>query len=247
MRNFILAIALFFLCCQGFSQANKPDSSAWGLHFGYDFTRQLGSNINISKIDKSGWEFGGGIGFDFQNNNYSEEFTIDLVDTNSMPLIGISKSEGTSKRLNTSFSIFALKHFPIMSNIDVYLGVIPNIGFTPSFTNTYLSEQVAANYLSRNTLVKKLPFIFQFGANVSLGIRYFFAKRCCFGASMGIGYRASIQNGFAEYEKIIVNSGINNTQSSNSSTITKLNYKSVSNGLYTTNVNLSCSYYLAKK
>ncbi len=241
---FVLATVLLFNNTL-FAQYNKPDSTAWGVHFGYSFNGY--SNLNLTRVTKSGWEFGGGLGLSSSTHKSTTSYTNMVADTGANLISSINTLEDKSNSSNLFFSPIIMKHFPIKSNVDVYASFALPIGILFPYINSYSSTNQANNYLYKITNTTYYPLGYSVGANVALGCRYFFYKNISLGANMGLGYVQQQRKGTTKNTIIVLNEGVANPMNTvNSETIVKKEYNIVQTNLNTFNLTLNMSYYFGK-
>lgn len=233
------------------AQDNKPEPNSFGMQYGVNFNGTVGQAVQFSGWIKHGIEIRGSLAFSYTNNQsstvYNGNYTINTPDGRQLPAVETSTSSSASLTVTPTISV--VKHFPLKSNLDFFVGGAASFGFnTPTAWSKNSTTEVADSFYSCNSNGSKAPVALNWGLSLVGGANYFFYKNLAIGADFGLGFSAANGNGTTESQQTEVNSGVNNNNTANYSKnfTTKL-----SNNRYTAsltgNAGLHLTYYLKLK
>lgn len=193
------------------AQTNKFTEGNFGLRYGISFNGSLAQTVAFSGIINQHIEIGAGISVLYSTTKSSTGY-IETAYGKTGPFAANYTNISTSSNVNTSVIPYVVYHFPIKSNVDLYLGGDLNIG-TGSFslgTSTH-STVDGDNYHQESKTTTKYPPGFQVGGAAVVGCQYFFYKKMAVGfeANLGAAYVGRI--GKTKYTSEITNTGTNNT------------------------------------
>ena len=213
MKKSIVVIAfasLFFFTSQA-QDYNKPEANSFGLQYGVTFSNAVGQAILFTGWLKNGIEVRVGLPFNVSGtNSTSDKSTPGYINTN------VNKS-GTFSFTPT---ISVVKHFPIKSKLDFFIGGSANVGFSLPTMDQYSSYTTSyTDYYSFQSTATKNPISLSFGAGVVGGANFFFYKNLALGADVSIGFLASTPTGKRTITQTTVESGSANPNQENSVTV----------------------------
>ena len=200
-----------------FAQTNKPSEGDLGIRYGVAFNGTFAQTLALSGILPNHWELGAGISVSYTNtqsqsilpyNAYSNGTYIPTTQTNTT----------TSRSVNVAFIPYAVYHFPVKSNLDVYAGINMNVGtgaitLQRNTTNSYSGT----GYYSQQISGYKYPVGYQVGGGLTIGCQYFFYKNLALGVEATLDGAYTAQKGNYNIIQQEVNSGINNVNTTNTS------------------------------
>lgn len=144
---------LFFTA---YSQTNKPEANSFGLQYGVNFNGTIGQAVQLSGWLKNGIEVRGSMGFSYNSTsseNISASNFIQVYKNSTyfyIPTVQTSASSSASVTVTPAISV--VKHFPVKSNLDFFIGGSANIGFTaPTAWTTSTSTTTADSFYSYNS------------------------------------------------------------------------------------------------
>jgi hypothetical protein len=253
MKKLFLSLALIPISYfTSFSQDNnKPEANSFGLQYGVNFNGTIGQAVQLSGWLKNGIEVRGSMAFSYTNTQtssvYNGSYTIFTPDGRNIP--AIQSTASSSAALTVTPTISVVKHFPLKSNLDFFIGASANCGFTtPTAWTKNSNTETADSFYSFTSTNTKAPLSINWGMSVVGGANYFFYKNLAIGADFGVGFSATNGNGNSQEQQVAVNSGQNNTNTAN---YTKTFNNQVSNTRYvaslTGNAGLHLTYYLKVK
>jgi hypothetical protein len=248
-KSIILLILTMNLFLSSHAQDNKPEANSFGLQYGVNFNGTVGQAVQFSGWLKNGLEIRGSLTFAYintQSTTLNSGYAINVPGSNEQ-LPAIETTSSSSASLTVTPTISVVKHFPIKSNLDFFVGGSANAGFTTSTAWTKYANTETADSFYNSTSTKN-PLTINWGLSLVGGANYFFYKNLAIGADFGVGFSASNGNGTANEQEVEVNSGAYNTNTEN------YNYNSnnkVTNKRYsatlTGNAGLHLTYYLKVK
>ncbi|HLP52076.1 MAG TPA: hypothetical protein VK154_14405 [Chitinophagales bacterium] len=206
MKNKIALLFLLLLSATTFSQANKPAVGDWGIRYGVFFNGGFGQQLTFTRMLKKNLEVGLGVTATFQMN---KQTTNNLVTVDALNGVLPAERELTtvSNSLNIALNPFLLYHFPIKSNLDLYMGGGVNVGVNSSLRNSSVTRIHATDYeMKEEEAINNSPTIYG-GASAIIGCQYFFYKNLAIGAQAGFGFSAGGSTGKAGSKTITTNSG----------------------------------------
>lgn len=206
----IIFFSLLSLPFLSYAQDNKPEANSFGLEYGVIFSSTVGQSILFTGWLKNDIEVRGGLPFSFSGTNSTQD--------NSTP--GYTNTT-TNKSGTFTFtpSVSVVKHFPVKSKLDFFLGGSANIGFSTPTSETYSSYLTSyTNYYSFSSTETKNPITLTFGAALVGGANFFFYKNLALGADVSIGLSANTPIGKRTTTQTTIESGSANTSQENSVT-----------------------------
>ena len=230
------------------AQDNKPEPNSFGMQYGVNFNGTIGQAVQFSGWIKKGIEIKGSIALSFLNNQSTTE-TGNYVYANSngnRQIPALISNHNSSGSLTMTPTISVVKHFPIKSNLDFFVGGAASYGFTMPTANTISTNTTTADsFYSYRSTSSKSPLILTWGLSMVGGANFFFYKNLAIGADFGLGFSASNSNGIYQEQDIQINNGQNNSS--------KLNYNAsfsnkISSNRYAVsfagNAGLHLTYYI---
>jgi hypothetical protein len=252
MKKSILSLVLFStLFFTSHAQDNKPEANSFGLQYGVNFNGTVGQAVQLSGWLKNGLEIRGSMTFSYTNSQSSSisnyNYTVYTPDGRNIPAIETSASSSASITMTPTISI--VKHFPLKSNLDFFIGGSANCGFTtPTAWTKSSTTETADSFYSYSSTNSKSPLTINWGLSLIGGANYFFYKNLAIGADFGVGFSASNGNGTIQEQQVAVNTGQNNNSTSN---YNKTSTNQISNTRYAAslagNAGLHLTYYLKVK
>jgi preprotein translocase subunit SecF len=207
ISSFAFLAILFFT---SYSQNNKPDANSFGLQYGVVFSSAVCQAISFTGWLKNGIEVRGGLPFSVSVTNSTQD--------NSYP--GYT-STSVNKYGTFSFTpaLSVVKHFPLKSKLDFFIGGSANVGFSLPTRDQYSSNTNSyTNYYSFQSTDTKNPITLSFGAGVVGGANFFFYKNLALGADVSIGFSANTPIGKRTLTQTDIESGSANSNPGNNVT-----------------------------
>jgi hypothetical protein len=208
---FALASLLFMT---SYAQDNKPEPNSFGMQYGVNFNGTIGQAVQLSGWIKHGIEIRGSLAVSFNNNQSTTETGNYIYANNNgnRPLPSLISNYNSSGSLTMTPTISVVKHFPLKSNLDFFIGGSASYGFTIPIANTIsTSTTTADSFYSYKSTSSKSPLILTWGLSMVGGANFFFYKNLAIGADFGLGFGASNSNGTYQEQDIQINSGQNNS------------------------------------
>ena len=156
--SFIAFASLLFF--KSYSQDNKPEANSFGLQYGVNFNGTVGQAVQLSGWLKNGLEVRGSMTFSYTNSQTStiSPQTIYADNNGDRPLTGTYANANSSASITITPTISVVKHFPIKSNLDFFIGGSANCGFTsPTAWTKSSTTQVADSFYSYSATNSKAP------------------------------------------------------------------------------------------
>ena len=245
---------LLLLFISAYSQDNKPEANSFGLQYGVNFNGSIGQAVQFSGWIKNGLEIRGALTFSYSSSSTENTSGSSFQEVNRnntyfyVPTIQTSTSSSASLTVTPTVSV--VKHFPIKSNLDFFIGGSFSYGFTlPTAWTTNTSTTTADSFYSYTSTSSKSPITFNWGMSLLGGANYFFYKNLALGADFGIGFTASNSSGNYQEHDIRINSGSYNNSSNlniNQTYTNKVTNNRIAASL-TGNAGLHLTYYLKVK
>ncbi|MDB5282310.1 MAG: hypothetical protein JWO06_1385 [Bacteroidota bacterium] len=190
MRSIIL-IYLLLIINFASAQTNKPAEGDIGIRYGVAFNGTFAQTIALSGILKNGFEFGTGIRVLYVSTKSESISTNTAIGANS---VTITNQISTSSQRYVSVSLlpYAVYHFPVKGNLDVYAGLNMLIGAGPVYLYNNRTFEFSGRNFTQVSITYKSPPAYQVGGGITLGCQYFFYKQLALGveANFGAGYTA---------------------------------------------------------
>lgn len=208
---------------------NKPQANSFGVQYGVFYNGTLAQTVQFSGWLEKGLEIRGGTTVSIMGENIStsESVSVYTLSNNTIP--------GTRTSANKSGSVFLapylslVKHFPIKSKLDFFLGGMFNTSADVQTRSSYNSyDTTAQNYYHLSSTSMKNATPLSFGLSAVGGSNFFFYKDLALGADISIGYTMSTTVGSESTTNITSNSGSNNPQQTNTSTSYSVHYSGFS-------------------
>ena len=215
MKSIFFLIALFVGQVTR-AQLNKPVEGDLGMRYGVAFNGAFAQTLALSGMLPNHWEFGAGVSVSYinsQNQNISPNGSI----INSSPIL--ETTTALTRTISVAFLPYAVYHFPIKSNLDVYAGInlIAGTGaITLKRSNSY--ESTGDGYYSLQLTKYVYPVGYQAGGGLTVGGQYFFYKNLAFGVEATLDGSYTAQKGIYTSSVQNVNNGINNSNTNNTTT-----------------------------
>jgi hypothetical protein len=195
---------------------NKPEANSFGLQYGVTFSSVVNQSVLFTGWLKNNIEVRGGLSFSVSGTNSTSN-------NSSSGTTNISVSKNGSFSFAPTISV--VKHFPVKSKLDFFLGGSANIGFSAPTRDQYSSfTQSFTDYYSFQSTDVKSPITLAFGAGVVGGANFFFYKNLAIGADVSIGFSGNTPIGTRTETDVAINYGSQNGNTSNYNTTN--NYKS---------------------
>ena len=225
MKRIPLFIAALFLIIAANAQENKPEAGKTGL--GFSMTNGLGNRISLSHYLATGLEAGIQLGLNQSKSNNSQTDSLNITTTSGTKR-GIQNVTTTSQAMTATVVPFILKHAPLESNIDAFLGVQVPITFGTTNKTTSKTETTTTDFLRLTDLETNNPGSTSIGVNLVFGCQWFFYKNLGLGAICGLGISTTSQKGDMTTTQTTTNSGTANPSNTNTTTktISIRNFKS---------------------
>jgi hypothetical protein len=215
------------------------------LQYGVNFNGTVGQAVQLSGWLKNGIEVRGSMTFSYTNSQTSNisPQTIYANGNGDRPLAGTYTSASSSASVTITPTISVVKHFPLKSKLDFFIGGSANCGFTsPTAWTKSATTQVADSFYSYSATNSKAPLAINWGLSLVGGANFFFYK------NLAIGFSASNGNGNSLEQQVEINYGQNNSSIVNYNTSFT---NRVSNTKYSAslagNAGLHLTYYLKVK
>ncbi len=247
MKNTLLSAMLIAAFLTSFAQDNKPTKGAVGIWYGVSFV-PVTQNVYITGYLTDHVEFGGTVGFTFNNSSNSQFSTVNTF-TNSGFIDGQLEHQTTSHSLNLSLSPMVLYHFNIKSNLDLGLGANLPVSVYTGNKSSIADITTTDNYYSKTGVVTTTPPSVGVGAGMLLSCKYFFYKNLAIGAMGNLGLNTININGTIKEVNSTTNSGSNNPGTGyNPTSTSEHKYKANSQTFeFLHNFNLNLSWYFGPK
>jgi|JI9StandDraft_1071089.scaffolds.fasta_scaffold314034_1 hypothetical protein len=189
MKSKCIATLLLLVSISSFAQEKKPQPYSFGIGYGISFISNDFSSPNQS-INLSVWfPKNLELTFPFSFNYYGSKSTIidsPYTVTNSGYRMFERTTTNQYKTFGISISPGLLYHFPVKSNLDIYLGFSVPIGVLSYITNNIVEETKGSDYLNKiTTTVKAKPLVTASG-QITFGCNYFFYKNLAIGAKASL-------------------------------------------------------------
>ena len=205
----VFASLLFFTT---HAQDNKPEPNSFGMQYGVTFGSNITQSVLFTGWIKNNIEVRGALSFSASGNNTTQD--------NSY---GNNISTTVYRYSNLSFlpSVSVVKHFPVKSKLDFFVGGSANIGFsTPTADQFNSYTQSYTNYYHFESTTTKNPMTINFGVGAVGGANFFFYKNLALGADVSLGLGASKTVGKRTTTQVNIDNGSNNSVQQNISNTT---------------------------
>ncbi|MBS1685168.1 MAG: hypothetical protein JSS76_10450 [Bacteroidetes bacterium] len=247
MKNTLLSAMFIAASLMATAQDNKPTKGDVGIWYGVSFV-PVTQNVYITGYLTDHVEFGGTVGFTFNNHSNSQFSTVNIF-TNSGFTDAQFEHQTGSRNISLSLSPMVLYHFNIKSNLDLGLGANLPISVYTGSRSTVSDITTTDNYYSKTDYVTTAPPSIGVGAGMLISCKYFFYKNLAIGAMGNLGLNTINVNGTVKETNSTTNSGSNNPGTGYNPTTTSENkYKANDQTLeFLHNFNLNLSWYFGSK
>lgn len=209
-KQVLFSILTAIIALPGFAQDNKPVKGDIGLRFGLTFNGNVGQQVVLSGMISDRSEIGSIISVGVVSAKTED---IDSVQVNtSAPgsVTGIRHDIEKASSTNILINPFYAYHFPVPSNVDVYLGVNAGVGVGIPGAQQSITKTMALNYEQVSTDKDKLPATLFVNGGIMVGCQYFFYKKLAIGAVASLGLSYGSQKGKVKSSSEVVNTGTDN-------------------------------------
>ena len=203
-----------------FGQDNKPLTGDFGIRYGVAFNGTFAQTLALSGMVTKNWEVGVGFSISYSNVK-TQSISTNEIDNGIQDISVTETATNIAKTLSATLIPYAVYHFPVKTNVDLYAGANLNIG-TGSITldHNERSEYTGNGYYELEVTDFKYPVGYQVGGAILVGCQYFFYKNLAVGVDANLGAALTVQQGPYTITEQTVNSGINNTNTINANSVT---------------------------
>lgn len=216
MKKIFAFFLLSLIFISSMAQDNKPEANSFGLQYGISYGGTLAQELVFSGLLKKGIEIRGGIILSFSQTDNKLGDTISISQPNNKWISGYNYSETKSGSMTITPDISILKHFSTKNNLDPFIGGLFSLGIGFQTIQTQnINQTTGDNYYSYTNSLTKTPFSFAPAVSFIAGLNYFIVRNFAIGVDAGFGFTTAISNGKKTSTTIQSNSGINNPNTSN--------------------------------
>lgn len=247
MKTTTLFALLLLSVLLSFAQTNKFEKGDFGMSYLVTFNGTVTQGINLSGMATPNLEIGAGITF-----NYSEFKSNNTDSANVNSSIGTLRVAREIKRNSNTLFVginpYVLYHFPVKSNLDIYVGPQISAGISGNLKNDNTTTNATTGYNYRVEEENNIPVSIIAGGSIIAGCKFFFYKKLALGLQGSLGVAASIRKGTSHSKATETRSGEYNfnqgqTISNNDTRVNETNFNTSSIG----SIGLNLTFYFGKK
>lgn len=187
MNKQFFLLALWLTALPLFAQENKFSKGDFGIKYGMFFGDNYSSELSFSGMVTNSLEVGGGVTVIYDEFKSVYEQDAPYINTLNGLVSGRVQNRYKNAAIGVKINPFVAYHFPIKSNLDVWLGVNVGFGISNLLKDESTTETTATGYTQKNITKRKFPVRYGVNGGLSVGCQYFFYKNIAIGVQAGLG------------------------------------------------------------